>query len=168
MDDESQHNDRSGFDPSGFLSRHYRLADLIASETAVTRGIDNTPPPDVLVNLRRLAAGLDKIRELLGHSLEITSGYRSPALNALVGGIEASQHTFGLAADFTCEAFGPPITIARAIDASSVVFDQCILEYGRWVHLSFADAARRRVLSIYDAEAGYKVGIWDESGNRVA
>ena len=155
-------------DPQQFLSRHHRLADLIVSDTAVAGGLDNMPPAGLIANLRRLAAVLDRVQELLGHPLAITSAYRSPALNALVGGVAGSQHTVGLAADFTCERFGPPITIARAIDASSIDFDQCILEYGRWVHLAFADAPRRRVLSIYDPTAGYQVGIWDETGNRVA
>lgn len=155
-------------DPDLYLSRHHRLADLIGSETAAARGLDNTPPAELLDNLRRLAAGLDRVRELLGHPLQISSAYRSPQLNAAVGGVPESMHTRGLAADFACEAFGPPITIARAIDVSSLEFDQCILEYGRWVHLAFADSPRRRVLSIYDAKAGYQVGIWDETGNRVA
>jgi hypothetical protein len=47
-------------------------------------------------------------------------------------------------------------------------FDQCILEYGRWVHLSFSDAPRRRVLTIYDDEKGYVAGLWDEEGKLIA
>lgn len=131
------------------------------------RGIDNTPPPELLGNLRMLARGLDQVRRLLGHRLRITSGYRCAALNAAVGGADGSQHTVGLAADFECPAFGPPLEIAVAVHRSSIAFDQCILEFGRWVHLSFSATPRRRVLTIYTPEEGYREGLWDANGRRV-
>jgi uncharacterized protein YcbK (DUF882 family) len=83
------------------LSRYYTLARLTRSDTAAQRGIDNAPPAALLPNLRLLARGLDRVRRLLGHPLEISSGYRCPELNALVGGVPASQHALGLAVDFT-------------------------------------------------------------------
>jgi hypothetical protein len=143
------------------LSRYYTLARLTRSDTALARGIDNTPPPDALENLRRLARGLDAVRRLLGHPLAITSGYRCPALNAAVGGAPASQHAQGLAADFTCPGFGPPLEVVRAIRDSSIAFDQCIYEFGEWVHLSFSPAPRRRVLTIYASAEGYLEGLVD-------
>jgi hypothetical protein len=36
------------------------------------------------------------------------------------------------------------------------------------VHLSFSDAPRRRLLTIYDGEKGYLAGLWDENGKLVA
>ncbi|MCX7891024.1 MAG: D-Ala-D-Ala carboxypeptidase family metallohydrolase [Burkholderiales bacterium] len=150
------------------LSRWYSLARLVASETAAARGIDNTPPPEVVANLRRLARGLDRVRRLLGHPLEISSGYRSPALNAAVGGASGSQHTQGLAVDFCCPGFGAPLAVADAVARSDIDYDTVLLEYGRWVHLSFAPAPRRRLLTIYDDGAGYREGIVDASGRRLA
>ena len=150
------------------LSRHHTLARLIHSDTATERSIDNTPPAEVLDNLRLLARGLDRVRQLLAHRLEISSGYRCPALNAAVGGAPRSQHTQGLAADFCCPGFGPPLAIARAIHDSDIVFDQLILEYGDWIHVSFSPAPRRRVLTIYTAREGYLDGLIDEAGNAVA
>jgi zinc D-Ala-D-Ala carboxypeptidase len=141
------------------LSRYLTLARLIHSDTAKARGIDNHPPPELIENLRMLARGLDSVRRLLGHPLEISSGYRSPALNAAVGGTPGSQHTLGLAADFICPRFGEPMTVAHAIVTSEVGFDQCILEFGRWVHLSFSHEPRRRALTIYDSRAGYLEGL---------
>jgi hypothetical protein len=149
------------------LSRWYTLARLTASETAAERGIDNTPPPDVVANLRLLARGLDRVRRLLGEPLEISSGYRSPVLNVAVGGAPRSQHTEGLAVDFACPRFGTPLDIARAIAASNIDYDTVLLEYGRWVHLSFAREPRRRLLTIYDGEEGYLEGIVDESRRRL-
>ena len=150
------------------LSRHFSLGELVYSETAEKSGIDNTPPPEIVENLKRLAAGLDAVRELLGAPLEISSGYRCAALNAAVGGSGASQHMLGLAADFECPGFGTPLEVARAIQRSGIAFDQCILEYGRWVHLSFSDAPRGRMLTIYEDEKGYVAGLWDEEGNQIA
>lgn len=144
------------------LSSYYTLARLAHSDTARARGLDNTPPPELVPNLRLLARGLDRVRRLLGHPLVISSGYRSSALNAIVGGAPRSQHVQGLAADFTCPGFGPPLEVARAIRDSPIVFDQCIYEFAEWVHLSFSAAPRRRVLTIYNAAEGYLDGLLDE------
>jgi len=144
------------------LSSYYTLARLIHSDTARERGRGNTPPDALLPNLRLLARGLDRVRRLLGHRLDISSGYRCPELNAAVGGVPHSQHAQGLAVDFTCPGFGPPIAVARAIRDSKIAFDQCIYEYSEWVHLSFSPAPRRRVLTIHDAREGYLDGLVDE------
>jgi hypothetical protein len=144
------------------LSRYFTLARLVASDTARSCGIDNMPPDALLPNLRLLARGLDRVRLLLGHPLEISSGYRCPELNAAVGGVPHSQHALGLAVDFTCPAFGPPLAIARAVRDSEIVFDQCIYEFSEWIHLSFSAAPRRRVLTIYDSSEGYLDGLVDE------
>jgi hypothetical protein len=143
------------------LSRYYTLARLTHSDTARERGIDNTPPASLLPNLRRLARGLDRIRLLLGHPLDISSGYRSPALNAAVGGARNSQHSQGLAADFGCPGFGPPLAVARALRDSGIAFDTVIYEFEEWIHVSFTAAPRRRMLTIYDAKEGYLDGLVD-------
>ena len=150
------------------LSPNFSLSQLVYSETAEKNGIDNTPPPEIVNNLKRLAAGLESVRALLGAPLEISSGYRCAALNEAVGGSGGSQHLQGLAVDFCCPGFGTPLEIAREIQRSELEFDQCILEYGRWVHLSFSDAPRRRLLTIYDEHKGYLAGLLDEQGNPVA
>jgi len=150
------------------LSRNFSLAQLAYSETAERNGIDNTPPPEIVENLKRLADGLEAVQALLGAPLEISSGYRCAALNEAVGGSSASQHVQGLAADFVCPGFGSPFEVARAVHQSGIRFDQCILEYGRWVHMSFDEAPRGRLLTIYDEKEGYLAGLWDEERNRVA
>jgi hypothetical protein len=143
------------------LSRYYTLARLVHSDTARERGIDNAPPPELIPNLRLLARGLDRIRLLLGHPLDISSGYRSPALNTAVGGARNSQHSQGFAADFTCPGFGPPLAVARAMRDSGIAFDTLIYEFEEWIHVSFTAAPRRRVLTIYDAKEGYLDGLLD-------
>jgi hypothetical protein len=154
--------------PTILLSRYFTLADLCRSETALADGIDNSPPPELLGNLRRLAQGLDQIQDLLRAPLAISSGFRCALLNARVGGVPDSQHSRGCAADFDCPAFGAPIEFAAAVVRSSIAFDQIILEYGRWVHVSFTETPRRRALTIYGSEPGYCEGVLDRDGTRVA
>jgi zinc D-Ala-D-Ala carboxypeptidase len=150
------------------LSRFFTLEQLIYSDTARERCIDNQPDAAALENLRQLAAGLDKVQVLLGHTLQISSGYRCPELNIAVGGTARSQHCQGLAADFDCPAYGTPMQIAQAIADSDIGFDQCIMEFGRWVHLSFAPEPRRRVMTIYSNDEGYLAGLVDSDGSQLA
>lgn len=131
------------------LSKHFTLAEFVESQTAARKGIDNTPPPEILSNLRMLATGLENVRVLLrSKPIRISSGYRCAALNTAVGGARGSHHMQGLAADFTCPGFGPPQAICEAIARSGVGFDQLILEFDAWVHLSVAPSQRRQVLTV--------------------
>jgi len=150
------------------LTPNFSLEQLIYSETAERERIDNTPGTDVVDNLRLLAEGLEQVRILTGYPLEISSGYRCPELNRRVGGAKTSQHTLGLAADFTCAEFGPPVDIIKAIRGSGIEFDQCILEYAKWVHISFSRTPRGRVLTIYDPKEGYLDGLRDKGGKQIA
>lgn len=149
------------------LSANFSLKQLTASETAIARGINNDPPPDIVENLKQLAAGLEQAQAVLGYPLDVSSAYRSPELNVAIGGAEKSQHCLGLAADFTCPGFGTPLAIASALRDSGLRFDQCILEFDRWVHLSFSPDPRRRLLTIHNSQEGYRVGLWDTEGNKV-
>ena len=150
------------------LTRNFSLEQLIYSETAQRERIDNTPGPDIVKNLRLLAKGLEQIQALTELPLEISSAYRCPELNRRVGGARTSQHTLGQAADFTCAEFGPPLDIIKAIRDSDIEFDQCILEYARWVHVSFSRTPRGKVLTIYDPKKGYLDGLWDQGGKQIA
>jgi len=135
------------------LTEHFSLEELTAT---AHRGIDNTPPAPIMPHLQTLAEGLEQVRALLGHPLHINSGYRSPTLNTEVGGAKNSAHMSGFAADFICPAAGSPLDICRTIVHSSIAFDQIIQE-GAWVHLSFAPAMRRSILT--KDGAGYKSGL---------
>lgn len=118
------------------LTKHFELDEFLVSETATRLGIDNTPPPEVITNLMKLAMTLEVVRETLGKPIIINSGYRSAALNAAVpGSSKTSAHCFGLAADFIAPSFGSPLDVANAIANLGIEYDQLIHEGGRWVHL---------------------------------
>lgn len=132
------------------LTDHFTLEELTHSQTAARLGLDNEPPPDVVDALTRTAHGLEMVRVLLQAPILISSGYRSPKVNRAVGGAANSQHILGEAADFTAPGFGDPTEIVRAIMRSTrpIPYDQLIVEFGRWVHISFSRSPRHQALVI--------------------
>ena len=142
------------------LSEHFTLEEMIFSSTAIRLSIDNSPSMPIVAHLTALAAGLEKVRALLGAPMHIDSGYRCPSLNSAVGGAKESAHMTGYAADFTCQAFGPPLSIVQAIVENGIKFDQCIQE-GTWVHISFDPKLRGQVLTAHFGQHGttYTQGV---------
>ena len=134
------------------LSRHFTLEEFLASDLAVRKGIDNTPTPEIEAALTFTAAGMERVREALGGlPIHISSGYRCAKLNSIVGGQPNSQHMKGEACDFLCPAFGTPREVAIELAAflPPIGFDQLILEYAEWVHISFVEGpARGSILTI--------------------
>jgi hypothetical protein len=144
------------------ISEHFTLEELSFSEAAARRGVDNTPPPVVIVNLSLVATVMERIRTLLGdRPIVAHSGYRSAEVNRAVGGVETSAHCHGLACDFVCPAFGTPAEAALVILKSDIDYDQLILEYG-WVHIGLAQegaSSRREALTKRSQRAEYESGI---------
>lgn len=146
------------------LQQSFRLSEFLRSETAVRRGLDNTPKATELANIRNvLAPGMQRVRNCLGVPVHVTSGYRSAEVNRAVGGSQSSQHSQGLAADFVAPDFGLPRAVARYLmeRAPEIRFDQLIWE-GAWVHISFtADRPRSQVLTAHFTGGGvsYTPGV---------
>lgn len=128
------------------LSKHFHLDELTVSQTAARRGLDNTPPPAILAQLRETAQKMELVRTILGSKpIIVTSGYRSPAVNRAVKGSRTSAHMRGEAVDFICPGFGSPLAICRALSIQKdLPYDQ-IIEEGSWVHIGFAKFPRREV-----------------------
>ena len=132
------------------LSAHFELAELVHSQTAARCGIDNSPPAAVLTELVRLATlVLQPLREAIGRPIVISSGYRSPKLNAAVGGAKESAHMLGQAADLVVPGMAP-LQVCRVIVSMGLPFDQLIHEFGEWSHVAVTPAGvgpRRQVLT---------------------
>ena len=79
---------------------------------------------------------MEPIRALFDRPVVPTSGFRGPALNAAVRGVEDSQHTKGEAVDFIIPGVENE-EIYERIRNSDIPYDQLILEPG-WVHVSRA------------------------------
>ena len=126
------------------LSPHFSLEELTHSDTATRLGIDNTPTAEVIDNLTYLAGELEYVRGILDNPMLISSGFRCYALNDHLGSKRTSSHTKGLAVDFISPSFGNPRSICDAIILANINYDQLILEYDRWVHLSFRQEDPRK------------------------
>lgn len=134
------------------LSKHFSLEELTQSDTAVRLDIDNTPSEEVMDNLKFLAEKLEDVRALLHTPMLISSGFRSLILNRYLGSRDTSSHVKGLAVDFISPSFGTPEDIVKAIVESNTQYDQVILEFNRWVHLSFAKENPRLQALIIDKQ----------------
>ena len=132
------------------LSPHFSLEELTHSDTATRLNIDNTPTVAVIDNLTFLAEKLEHVRVLLCNPMLVSSGYRSIILNRFLGSRDNSSHVKGLAVDFISPSFGSPEAIVKAIVESDIQYDQVILEFNRWVHLSFAKEKPRLQSLIID------------------
>jgi len=129
------------------LSEHFDLEEFLFSQTAIRNGIDMTPSEDIIKNLKRLCETvLEPLRVYVDSPIRISSGYRPPVLNDLIGGSKTSAHRFGRAADFTVIGQTPFETV-QSVLALNPVFDQVIHEFGRWVHVGIAELPRYEVLT---------------------
>ena len=149
------------------ISKNFSLSEMVKSATAVRLGVDNSPSSIHLVNLTHLAIHiLQPVRDQFG-VITINSGYRSPALNAKVGGSKTSQHCNGQAADF--ESFSTPNPDLAKWIAKNLDFDQIILEFydgvnpnSGWVHCSYnLMGNRKKILTALKTKSGvvYKNGF---------
>lgn len=117
------------------LTPNFSLKELTQSEYAERHGLNNEPDAKVIENLKRLAALLEQVRTVCGVPIVVTSGYRSPVVNAGIGGSKTSQHIQGCAADIK----GVRLSIddmMKKIVASDIKYDQLIKEFNSWVHIS--------------------------------
>ena len=136
------------------LSPNFTLAELIKSQTAERKSINNNPNEDNIENLQRLCNEiLQPIRDHYGKVVSVSSGFRSPDLCEAIGSSKTSQHASGQAADF--EIYGVSNKKLADYIADNLDFDQLILEYWKpeepnsgWVHCSYkgADSNRKEYL----------------------
>ena len=139
------------------LSENFSLQELLKSQTALRKGIDNKPTdPSVITNLQVLCEKvLQPIRDHFARPVVINSGYRCPKLNKAIGSSSKSQHTKGEAADIEIPGLSNK-ELAEYIE-DNLPFDQLILEFyngvdpnSGWVHVSYVGDSdnRKQTLTI--------------------
>lgn len=123
------------------LGKYFTLEEL----TTTNSGLLNVPGQSEKIALSTLVANvLDPSREMFGKPVRVNSGYRSPAVNAKIGGAKTSQHCKGEAADLDSSDNASLFNIIR----NNFVFDQLIWEAGddnqpAWVHVSYKTQGNR-------------------------
>lgn len=154
------------------LTEHFTWAEAVhtshrevKNEITVLRQMDGNP----FENIVKTATKLEKVRAILGnHPLIVSSWYRSPALNAAVGGARNSDHMLGAAVDFIAPKFGTPLEVCKKIieNKELIRFKQLILEH-TWVHISWEmipnGNAKLEVLSLLSG-GGYARGLTSPDG----
>jgi hypothetical protein len=131
------------------ITKHFSLEELIASQTAKARGINNLPDTKAVVNLNALCINvLEPLRVAMGHPIKIGSGYRCKELNKAVGGVSNSQHMTGQAADLCIDGDKEKGKRWFAYIRDHLPFDQLIWEHNKkgnyWVHVSYSTTRNRK------------------------
>ena len=141
------------------LSKSFSLEELTHSDAAARNGWDNTPGENEKANLTRLAALLEQVKTAVGNKpVMINSAFRSKQVNDAVGSKDTSQHRIGCAADLRVPGMTPREVVLACIGAG-LPFDQIILEFDAWTHISVPNEAGH-------APRGSRL-IIDKQGTRV-
>lgn len=130
--------------------KYFTITELCKSNTAVQKGIDNTPNQQIIDNLKQLVFKiLDPLREAYGKPIIVNSGYRSVELNRAINGAKSSQHLKGQAADITGESKENNKKLFELIQSLQLPYDQLIDEQNfSWIHVSFSDNPRKQILHL--------------------
>lgn len=131
------------------LSEHFKLGEFTRSKYPE---VYNIPSHVAIENLKRLCGWLEVLREQVGHSIVINSGYRSPQLNKKVGGAPTSNHLTGCAADIRTNGMEQAIEYAAILIAyakeSNQDYDELLIEKNRygavWLHFAVRPKENRR------------------------
>jgi hypothetical protein len=132
------------------ISSHITLKEAVKSNTALRRGIDNTPGEYEISNMVGLAINVfEPLREYVCGPIKVTSMFRSKDLNTAIGGSLSSQHCQGRAMDLD-DTFGHK-TNAQMFNyiKNNLSFDQLIWEFGDdnnpdWIHVSYVSTDQNR------------------------
>ena len=130
--------------------KYFTINEFTKSTTAIKRHIVNKPSKEVERSLTALVEKvLDPLREAYGQPIIVTSGYRYPKLNAIVGSTPSSQHVKAEAADIKSVQDTPEENkkLFDLIVKLKLPFDQLINEHNYdWVHVSYGQRHRRQKL----------------------
>ena len=132
------------------ISNHISYKEGTYSNTAIRRGIDNTPNEEQLSNMHLIANEVfEPLRVYANGPIKINSFFRSVELNKAIGGSSKSQHCKGQAIDLD-DTFSA-LTNAEMYEfiKENLDFDQMIWEFGNddnpnWVHVSYVSKEENR------------------------
>lgn len=149
------------------LSPNFYLAEFTLSQDAVRKGINNDIPDALIPNAVATCSQMELVRSFFNNvPILVSSGYRSPQVNADVGGQPYSAHTKGCAMDFNVAGKTPwdvVVALKAAYESNKlgIAFDQIIYEFGRWVHFGIAVAGKPRYEFLTIDKQGTRVGLWE-------
>src|SRR5262245_41053123 len=122
------------------ISKHLVYGDVIKSETAIRKNLDNTLPLNLLANAKNIAVQVfDVIKEMFSRA-GCYSFFRGLLLNKEVGGSPGSFHCYAGALDIDTPGNVDNRAIFKFVLDGGVPFNELIWEYGtlerpEWVHV---------------------------------
>ena len=137
---------------------NFTYKELIKSDSAIRHGIKNIPDKRQLKNIQLLAQNvLQPLRNELGR-IRVTSGFRSPELNSLIGGSPTSNHCLGYAADIESLDNISLLELLNYI-YDNLPFKELIAEFfpDGWVHVAYKENNNNRILKLKDDDHNYKI-----------
>ncbi len=120
------------------LTKNFNLSEFACKDGSET-------PAHLIPNIQKLAENLQVLRDFLGCSIHINSGYRSPAYNKKIGGATFSQHVQGKAADIRTDKYTPEQVLAaveKLIVEGKVKFGGVGI-YNSWLHVDTRETKAR-------------------------
>jgi len=162
--------------PDTKLTLDFNLYQFLHSQTAERipklREKQYSPSTDVVKEIKKTAILLQRIYDKLKTEYEddrvqivISSGYRCPELNKMIGGSKTSDHMYGRAVDFKIILNGKESgnIYKKAIELiyNNFEFYQLIWEYGTnsqpsWLHLSQREGNNKKQLLKIGSYTGNK------------
>ena len=139
------------------LSDHFTLEEMTATST----GLSNEPTDAEVMSLTYLCTSiLEPIRAKWG-AIKVDCGYRSPAVNAKVGGKANSQHLLGEAADIVPFNIDMNTVFEWIVYDSGLKFGQAIRERrgaSNWIHISLPRVGKpnQEALVSHDGKTYFK------------
>ena len=140
------------------LTPHFSLEEMCKTKV----NIKNVPNEAHIENLKRLCGWLETLRsewnKRYGEGddpIVINSGYRSEAVNRLVGGVAGSNHLTGCAVDIHVlgkeQAIRYACILLDIADESQEDFDELLIEQtskSLWIHFAVRPFANRRKVKL--------------------
>ena len=125
------------------ISNHISYKEGVYSNTAIRRGIDNTPNDDQLHFMEIIAEEVfEPLRKWVGGPIKINSFFRGEPVNTAIGGSRKSQHMKGQAIDIDDTFRHKTNAEMYYYIKDNLDFDQMIWEFGddknpNWLHISW-------------------------------
>ena len=146
------------------VSKYVSYNEVIHSNTAVARGINNEPSDEQLELISACATSVfDKLREAAGGPVKINSVFRSDGLNEAIGGSKTSQHSVGL--DTSKNSYGAAFDVddnyyfrgmskmdnnamglwlIEHCDTDQIIFEFPVNGAAKWIHFSSRPEGKNR------------------------
>ena len=127
-----------------YKPKYFTLEELLKSDKALSSKVPNLPSWEVIEHLLELAEFLDQLRAAYGKPIYVSSGFRCPRLNTLVGGVPNSVYATDIAGFISFIKSWAP----------GKAFDQIIIETSktsRWIHIGIRNnkgEQRRKLFSM--------------------